>query len=431
MSDNASSQALENLSTEDRRFPPSETFAAQAVAKADLYDEAAADRGRSGPSRLATSSPGTPTSTQTLDWSEAPFAQVVRRREAQRRLQLRRPARRGRARRPGRHPLRGRARRHPHDHLRRAQGRGQPGRERPHRPRRRGRRPRRDLPADDPRGRHLDARLRPHRSGALRGVRRLLGRRARVPHRRRRGQGRHHRRRRLPARLGVRAQARGRRRAGEGVPRAASRKVLVVRRTEQDVEWDDSRDVWWHDAVGSALDRARPAGVRLRAAAVHPLHLRHDREAEGHPAHLRRLPDADGVHPPQRLRPQARDRRLLVHRRRRLGHRPLLHRLRPARERRDAGDVRGHPGHPAPGPLVGDRREVRRDDPLHRPHRDPHVHEVGRADPRRARPVLAAPARLGRRADQPRGVDVVPPRHRRRPRARSWTPGGRPRPARS
>ena len=29
-------------------------------------------------------------------------------------------------------------------------------------------------------------------------------------------------------------------------------KVLVVRRTGQDVDWDESRDVWWHDAVGGA-----------------------------------------------------------------------------------------------------------------------------------------------------------------------------------
>ncbi len=30
------------------------------------------------------------------------------------------------------------------------------------------------------------------------------------------------------------------------------KKVLVVRRTEQDVDWDDDRDVWWHDVVDSA-----------------------------------------------------------------------------------------------------------------------------------------------------------------------------------
>jgi acetyl-CoA synthetase len=32
-------------------------------------------------------------------------------------------------------------------------------------------------------------------------------------------------------------------------------KVLVVRRTEGEVDWDDSRDVWWHDAVDSASDQ--------------------------------------------------------------------------------------------------------------------------------------------------------------------------------
>lgn len=32
-------------------------------------------------------------------------------------------------------------------------------------------------------------------------------------------------------------------------------KVLVVRRTEAEVAWDDERDVWWHDVVGSASDQ--------------------------------------------------------------------------------------------------------------------------------------------------------------------------------
>jgi acetyl-CoA synthetase len=31
-------------------------------------------------------------------------------------------------------------------------------------------------------------------------------------------------------------------------------KVLVVRRTETDVEWNDDRDVWWHDVVDSASE---------------------------------------------------------------------------------------------------------------------------------------------------------------------------------
>ena len=55
----------------------------------------------------------------------------------------------------------------------------------------------------------------------------------------------------------------------------------------------------------------------------------------------------------------------------------------------------------------------------------------GEAWPAEARPVVAARARLGRRADQPRGLAVVPRAHRRRQARRSSTPGGRPRPARS
>ncbi|NED95764.1 acetate--CoA ligase [Phytoactinopolyspora alkaliphila] len=35
-------------------------------------------------------------------------------------------------------------------------------------------------------------------------------------------------------------------------------KVLVVCRTEQDVEWDDSRDVWWHELVGAQSEDHTP-----------------------------------------------------------------------------------------------------------------------------------------------------------------------------
>src|SRR5690606_16289735 len=31
-------------------------------------------------------------------------------------------------------------------------------------------------------------------------------------------------------------------------------KVLVVRRTEQDVEWNDDRDLWWHEQLEGAAD---------------------------------------------------------------------------------------------------------------------------------------------------------------------------------
>ncbi|MGD6979420.1 MULTISPECIES: acetate--CoA ligase [Citricoccus] len=37
-------------------------------------------------------------------------------------------------------------------------------------------------------------------------------------------------------------------------PGHAVSNVLVVRRNEQDVEWTDGRDLWWHDALGAASD---------------------------------------------------------------------------------------------------------------------------------------------------------------------------------
>ncbi|MET4059827.1 acetyl-CoA synthetase [Arthrobacter sp. UYP6] len=66
--------ALENLLHEGRSFPPSADFAAHAVAKASLYDEAAAE----GPEFWARQARRLLTwdedFTQTLDWSDAPFA---------------------------------------------------------------------------------------------------------------------------------------------------------------------------------------------------------------------------------------------------------------------------------------------------------------------------------------------------------------------
>ena len=166
--------------------------------------------------------------------------------------------------------------------------------------------------------------------------------------------------------------------------------------------------------------RARDRRVRVPARAdgrrgppLPALHVRHDREAEGDRAHDRRLPRRRRVDAPLHLRPQAR-RRLLVRRRRRLGDRAQLHRLRAALQRRHEGAVRGHARLPGQGPLVGDRRALRRHDPLHGPDRDPRAHEVGPGARTQARPLLAATARLGRRADQPRGLGLVPRAHRRR-----------------
>ncbi len=74
--------------------------------------------------------------------------------------------------------------------------------------------------------------------------------------------------------------------------------------------------------------------TRLRASALHPLHLGHHRKAKGHRAHHRRLLRRNLYHHQVGLRSEGR-RHLLVHRRHRMGHRPQLHRLRSAAEWRD------------------------------------------------------------------------------------------------
>ena len=68
---------------------------------------------------------------------------------------------------------------------------------------------------------------------------------------------------------------------------------------------------------------------------------------------------------------------------------------------------------------------------LHGADGDPRVHALGHRVAGEARPVVAAAARIGRRADQSRSVDLVLPNSSAASAARWSTPGGRPRPARS
>lgn len=65
---------LENLLSEDRRFPPSPEFAAQANAHGDLYAWAAADRPSFWADQARELLTWSTPFTQTLDWSQAPFA---------------------------------------------------------------------------------------------------------------------------------------------------------------------------------------------------------------------------------------------------------------------------------------------------------------------------------------------------------------------
>ena len=67
-------ETLENLSQENREFPPSAEFAAQANAKASLYDEAAKDHEAFWADKARSYLTWSKDFDQTLDWSDAPFA---------------------------------------------------------------------------------------------------------------------------------------------------------------------------------------------------------------------------------------------------------------------------------------------------------------------------------------------------------------------
>ena len=80
-----------------------------------------------------------------------------------------------------------------------------------------------------------------------------------------------------------------------------------------------------------------------------------------------------------------RRRRLLVHRRHRLGHRPHLHRLRPARRTAPPRVMfEGVPTYPDAGPLLGSRRQAQGQHLLHRADRHPRAHAARATSGRRS-----------------------------------------------
>ena len=191
-------------------------------------------------------------------------------------------------------------------------------------------------------------------------------------------------------------------------------KVLVVRRTGTPVPWTPGRDIWLHEELVKVDADCPP----VEMSAEDPLFILYTSGSTGKPKGV--LHTSGGYlvyrldHAPVRVR-LSRRRHLLVHGRRRLGHGPQLHPLRAARQRRHDADVRGRAELSDRLALLARHRQVGRQHLLHGADGHP------RADGRRRRlrqahrPLLAAAAGLGRRADQSGSVGVVLPRGRRRP----------------
>jgi acetyl-CoA synthetase len=172
--------------------------------------------------------------------------------------------------------------------------------------------------------------------------------------------------------------------------------VIVVKRTKQDVEWAQGRDLWWHDAV-----EAQPETHDAQAFdAEQPLFLLYTSGTTGKPKGILHtsggyLTQAAWTHwAVFDLKPETDVYWCTADVGWVTGHSyvaygPLGQRLHP-------GDVRGDAGRRRPGPLVVRRRGAGGDDPLHAPDGHPHLHEVGRGPARRPRPVQPADPRLGR-----------------------------------
>ena len=230
------------------------------------------------------------------------------------------------------------------------------------------------------------------------------------------------------------AQAHGRRRHGRDAldPALHRGPPATRRRGRRGVRHDDGGSRPLVAPAARARVARLPAGADgRRGYAVHPLHLRHHREAQGDRSHDRRLSHPRDLHRQARVRPEAT--KTCSGAPPTSAGSPGIPTSSTARWRTGppCSCTRAPPTGPsatASGSII---ERLRRHHPLHGADRDPGLHEVGGRASRPARPVHPAAARhrWESRSIRKRGCGITSTSAGSA--APSWTPGGRPRPAAS
>ena len=189
--------------------------------------------------------------------------------------------------------------------------------------------------------------------------------------------------------------------------------VIVLRRTGGDVPMQDGRDHWWHEVATDESDcpcepmDAEDLLYLLYTSAPRPSRRGSRTPPAATSSASRRRTTTSSTSSPTRC----------------TGARPTSAGSRATATSSTGRSATGRPACMYEGtPDFPDKdrwwdidRALQGRHPLHGADGDPRAHEVGARVRAAARPLVAAPARLGRRADQPGGVGLVPRAHRRRP----------------
>jgi len=202
--------------------------------------------------------------------------------------------------------------------------------------------------------------------------------------------------------------------------------VLVARRTDTEADMRPGRDYW----LDEECHRQRSTCTNAWMGAEDPLFILYTSGSTGKPKGLMHTTGGYMVY-------AAFTHRLIFDYTRAtstsarptsLGHRPQLHRLRAARERRDDGDLRVDAGVSRSRPLLAHHRRPGRERALYRAHRAARA-GAGRRQlvKKYRRSSLRSSGRSASRSTRKCGAGTTT--CAATAAARSWTPGGKPKPA--